>query len=49
MTSRYHRRRGIPEPDEIPPLHFGHQMRVDHIIIGNEFSKGSGGKQTCLI
>ena len=28
MTSRYHRRRGDPNEDETPPLHFGHQMRV---------------------
>ena len=49
MTSRYHRRRGDPDEDETPPLHFGHQMRVDHIIIGSDLSKGSEGEQACLI
>ena len=33
MTSRYHPRRGDPDEEETPPLHFGRQMRVDHIII----------------
>ena len=27
----------------------GHQMRVDHIIIGSDLSKGSEGEQACLI
>ena len=49
MTSRHHRKRGDPDPDEKPPLHFGHQLRVDHIIIGSEVSKGSEGEQACLI
>ena len=49
MTSRYHRKRGDPDPDETPPLHFGHMLRVDHLIIGSELSKGSEGEQACLI
>ena len=48
-TSRYPRRRGDPDDDETPPLHFGHQIRVDHIIIGSDLSKGSEGEQACLI
>ena len=49
MTSRYHRRRGDPDPDETPPLHFGHMLRVDHLIMGSDLSKGSEGEQACLI
>ena len=49
MTARHHRKRPEPDPDEKPPLHFGHRLRVDHIIIGSEVSKGSEGEQACLI
>ena len=49
MTSRYHRRKGEPDLEETPPLHFGHMMRVDHIVIGSDLSKGSEGEQACLI
>ena len=49
MTSRYHRKRGDPDPYETPPLHFGHMLRVDHLIIGSDLSKGSEGEQACLI
>ena len=49
MISHYHCRRGDPDDDETPPLHFGHQIRVDHIIIGSDLSKGSEGEQACLI
>ena len=31
------------------PLHFGHMFRVDHIILGSDLSKGSGGEKACLI
>eukprot|EP00438_Fugacium_kawagutii_P007496 Skav230013 [mRNA] locus=scaffold1958:420290:428629:+ [translate_table: standard] len=48
MTSRYHRKRGDPDPDEAPPLHFGHQIRVDHLIMGSDLQKGSEGEQACL-
>ena len=40
MTSRYHRKRGDPDPYETPPLHFGHMLRVDHVKIGSDLSKG---------
>lgn len=49
MTSRYHRRRGDPDPKEEPPQHFGHRLRADHIIVGSDLSKGSEGEQACLI
>ena len=49
MTSRYHRRRGDPDEEETPPLHFGHMFRVDHIIMGSDLSKGSEGEKACLI
>ena len=49
MTSRYHRKRGDPDPDETPPLHFGHMLRVDHLIMCSDLSKGSEGEQACLI
>ena len=35
MTARQHRKREDLDPEEAPPLYFGHQMRVDHIIIGS--------------
>jgi hypothetical protein len=49
MTSRYHRKRWDPDPEETPPLHFGHMLRVDHLIMGRNLSKGSEGEQACLI
>eukprot|EP00438_Fugacium_kawagutii_P007603 Skav200637 [mRNA] locus=scaffold353:180885:187483:+ [translate_table: standard] len=49
MTARYHRKRGDPDPDEAPPLHYGHQIRVDHLIMGSDLQKGSEGEQACLI
>ena len=49
MTARQQRKRGDPDPEETPPLYFGHQMRVDHIIIGSDLSKGSEGEQACLV
>ena len=49
MTGRVHRSRGDPDPDELPPLHYGHKMRADHIILGSDLTKGAGGEQACLI
>ena len=49
MTSRYHRRKHDIDPEETPPLHFGHQLRVDHIILGSDLTKGSEGEQSCVI
>ena len=49
MTARQHRKREDLDPEEAPPLYFGHQMRVDHIIIGSDLSKGSEGEQACLV
>ena len=49
MTSRYHRKRGDPDPEKTPPSHFGHMLRVDHVVMGSDLSKGSEGEQACLI
>eukprot|EP00438_Fugacium_kawagutii_P025376 Skav223563 [mRNA] locus=scaffold34:198043:207130:- [translate_table: standard] len=49
MTARYHRKRGDPDPEEAPPLHYGHQIRVDHLIMGSDLQKGSEGEQACLV
>ena len=50
MAQRVHRKRGmLVDPEETPPLHFGHKLRVDHIIIGSDLTKGSEGEQACLI
>ena len=50
MTQRVHRKRGmLVDPKETPPLHFGHKLRVDHIITGSDLTKGSEGEQACLI
>ena len=49
MTSRYHRKRGDPDPEKTPPLHFGHMLRVNHVVMGNDLSKVSEGEQACLI
>ena len=49
MTAKVHRSRGDPDPEETPPLHFGHRMRVDHIILGQDLTKGSEGEQACLV
>ena len=49
MTGRVHRSRGSPGEDEIPPLHYGHMMRADHIILGADLTKGAGGEQACLV
>ncbi len=41
MTQRVHRRRDASiDPDETPPLHFGQKLRVDHIIVGCDLTKG---------
>ena len=34
MTARYHRRKHEVDPEELPPLFFGHKLRVDHLILG---------------
>ena len=50
MTSRVHRyHHGEVDPDETPPLHFGHKLRTDHIVLNEELTKGSEGEQACLI
>lgn len=48
MTAKVHRRKG-PEvsEEEVPPLHFGHKLRADHMITG--LSKGSEGESSCLV
>ena len=48
MTAKVHRRKGLDvDPDEIPPLHFGHKLRADHMITG--LSKGAEGENSCLV
>ena len=33
MLTKFHCKKGLEvDPDEIPPLHFGHKLRVDHIV-----------------
>lgn len=50
MLAKFHRKRGLEvDPDEIPPLHFGHKLRVDHIVLGRDLAKGSEGEQACLV
>eukprot|EP00435_Cladocopium_sp_Y103_P060485 s1600_g22.t1 len=50
MLAKTHRKRSLEiDPDETPPLHFGQKLRVDHIIIGRELTKGSEGEQACLV
>ena len=50
ITARYHRKRDLEvDPEEAPPLHFGHQLRADHIILGEDLTKGSEGERACLI
>ena len=50
MLAKTHRKRGLEiDPDETPPLHLGHRLRVDHIILGRELTKGSEGEQACLV
>ena len=50
MTSRYHRKKGLEvDPEKIPPLHFGHLIRADHIVLGSDLTKGSEGEEACLI
>ena len=49
MTGRVHRSRTREDPEETPPLHYGHRLRVDHIILGQDSTKGSEGEQACLI
>ena len=35
MTAKVHRKRGLEtDPEETPPLHFGHKVRADHMITG---------------
>ena len=33
MTARYHRRKHEVDPEELPPLFFGHKLPVDHLIL----------------
>ena len=48
MTAKVHRKRGLEiDPEETPPLHFGHKLRADHMITG--LSKGSDGESCCLV
>ena len=51
MTAKVHRSRKDegPDPDDTPPLHYGHRLRADHIILGQDLTKGSEGEQACLI
>ena len=51
MTAKVHRSRKDEEmdSDETPPLHYGHRLRADHIILGHDLTKGSEGEQACLI
>ena len=50
MTAKLHRKRGLEvDPEENPPLHYGHRIRVDHIVLGRDLAKGSEGEQACLV
>ena len=50
MLAKFHRRKGLEvDPDEIPPLHYGHRLRADHVILGRDLAKGCEGEQACLI
>ena len=50
MLAKFHRKRGLEvDPEEVPPLHYGHKIRVDHIVLGRDLAKGSEGEQACLI
>ena len=49
MTGKVHRAKVEEDPEETPPLHFGHRLRVDHIVLGQDLTKGSEGEQACLI
>ena len=50
MTGRVHRSRDKKsDVEEAPPLHFGHRLRADHIVLGSDLTKGSEGEQACLI
>ena len=45
MTAKVHRSRGDPDLEGTSPLHFGHGMEVDHIILGQDltnFRRGAG-------
>ena len=45
MTAKVHRSRGDPDLEETSPLHFGHGMEVDHIILGQDLTKISEGSR----
>ena len=50
MAARYHRKRDLEvDPEEAPPFHYGHQLRADHIILGEDLTKGSEGERACLV
>ena len=50
MQAKTNRKKGLEvDPEEMPPLHYGHRIRADHIIIGKDLSKGSEGEQACLV
>ena len=50
MQAKTHRKKGLEvDPEEMPPLHYGHRIRADHIIIGKDLSKGSEGEEACLV
>ena len=51
MTQRVHcgKKGADKEGEETPPLHFGHRLRADHIILGSDLTKGSEGEQACFI
>ena len=49
MTARYHRKRDLEvDPEEARTLHYGHQLRADHIILGEDLTKGSEGERVVL-
>ena len=50
MTGRLHRSRDKErDAEEALPLHFGHKLRADNIILGQDLTKGSEGEQACHI
>eukprot|EP00439_Symbiodinium_sp_Y106_P022683 s2641_g2.t2 len=50
LTAKVHRSRKADEdPEETPPLHYGHWLKADHIILGHDNTKGSEGEQACLV
>ena len=50
MLAKFHRKKGLEvDRDIVPPLHFGHRLRVDHIVLGRDLAKGAeAAGMSCL-